>query len=419
MVLGPGGSGVSAVAAAGATQRPRTPRDSRQRSGTPIAGAEPHTLLITVDRWSPVPDWARVYRQPGEPVAVSKSLHLLTLDRLDLTERTWSSFVDVLAHTVSHSKAMLPGVGTLAAIDAAELTSLPGIDDFLLLRRIRDEATSGQWQRIIVDCSGCGDPMQFLRGGSVLSQALNRFWPRHRRLAMAAERPVIAQLTAAVDAIDRDCLDIAELFADPHAVAVHLVLAADDRTRRLSEQYLAGADLMGLPLASVQVNAGVGSESPTELVELVRAQLDTADACGSVPVELVGRSADTIDRMARLRKLAVTLPAPHGMPRGSAAARIEAMVDEDAADDTAGTTDTARAEPGGPAYRLSWPQRLPDPDSLALGRSGDDLLVTISGFRHPVRLPSVLRRCTVVDADWDGERLSIGFVPDPAVWPQR
>lgn len=397
MVLGPGGSGVSAVAAAAASQRPGTPRDSRHAVTRP----ERHTLLITVDRWSPVHDWAHVYRQPGEPVAVSKFLHLLTLDRLDLTERTWSAFVDVLEHTAGRGKAVLPGVGTLAGIDAAELTSLPGIDDFLLLRRIRDEATSGQWQRIIVDCSGCGDPLQFLRGGSVLSQALNRFWPRHRRLATAAERPVMAQLAAAVDAIDRDCADVAELFADAHAVAVHLVLGTDDRARRLAEHYVAGADIMGLPLASVQVNRGVGAESPDDLVAHVEGLLAGPDGCGGVRVAVVDRSAETIDRMARLRKLGVRLPDPHGIPRGSAAAVVDS------------------ASGGATAFRLSWPQRLPDPDSLALGRSGDDLLVTISGFRHPVRLPSVLRRCTVVDAAWDEGRLTVGFVPDPAVWPRR
>lgn len=394
MVLGPGGSGVSAVAAAAASQRPSTPRDSRRAVTRP----EQHTLLITVDRWSPVHDWARVYRQPGEPVAVSKFLHLLTLDRLDLTERTWSGFVDVLEHTVGRSKAVMPGVGTLAGIDAAELTSLPGIDDFLLLRRIRDEATSGRWQRIVVDCSGCGDPLQFLRGGAVLSQALNRFWPRHRRLAMAAERPVMAQLTAAVDAIDRDCADVAELFADAHAVAVHLVLGAEDRARRLAEHYVAGADVMGLPLTSVQVNRGVGAESPEDLAAHVEGLLAGR---GDVRVALVDRSTETIDRMARLRKLAVRLPDPHGIPRGSAAAVVE----------------TASEEPV--SFRLSWSQRLPEPDSLALGRSGDDLLVTVSGFRHPVRLPSVLRRCTVVDAAWDDGRLTVCFVPDPAVWPRR
>ncbi|MEH3156554.1 MAG: hypothetical protein PGN29_14885 [Gordonia paraffinivorans] len=69
-------------------------------------------------------------------------------------------------------------------------------------------------------------------------------------------------------------------------------------------------------------------------------------------------------------------------------------------------------------YRLSWRQPLPDPETLALGRSGDDLLVTLSGVRHRVTLPSVLRRCTVLDARWDDGTLSVRFSPDPAVWPR-
>ena len=139
---------------------------------------------------------------------------------------------------------------------------------------------------------------------------------------------------------------------------------------------------------------------------MVRADLAGSDGSRSVVVEVVEKSSGAIDRMARLRKLSVSLPAPHGVPRGSAAAEVEAVQGR------------VSGKPAGPVYRLSWPQRLPDPDSLALGRSGDDLLVTIAGFRHPVRLPSVLRRCTVVDADWDGTTLGIGFVPDPAVWPR-
>ncbi|KJR05705.1 chromosome partitioning protein ParA, partial [Gordonia sihwensis] len=70
-------------------------------------------------------------------------------------------------------------------------------------------------------------------------------------------------------------------------------------------------------------------------------------------------------------------------------------------------------------FELAWDQGLPDPDRLALGRSGDDLLVTVSGFRFPVRLPSVLRRCLVTGADWHAGRLVLRFRPDPAVWPQR
>lgn len=72
-----------------------------------------------------------------------------------------------------------------------------------------------------------------------------------------------------------------------------------------------------------------------------------------------------------------------------------------------------------PRFELVWRQRLPDPDTLRLGRADDDLLVTIDGFRYPVRLPSVLRRCDAVDAQWDDDRLRVVFAPDPAVWPVR
>ncbi|MGV9793531.1 MULTISPECIES: ArsA-related P-loop ATPase [unclassified Gordonia (in: high G+C Gram-positive bacteria)] len=400
MVLGPGGCGVSVVATAGAAERPRAPRDSRQSVTRPAR----HTLLVTLDRNSPTASWAGVYRQPGEVVAVSQYLHLLTLDRLDLSEQTWAAFVDVLSESVRRSKVALPGVGTIAGVDAAELTALPGIEDFLLLRRIRDEATSGQWQRIVVDCSGVGDPFAFLRAAAVLSQALNRFWPRHRRLAAAAERPVMAALTAAVDAIDRDCADLSELITDASAVAVHLVVGADDRGCRLVAPMLADIDVMGLPLTSVVVNEAGGPGSQDVVARLNDLVAERSESAGVVVgVRAVGRAPDTIDRLARLRKLGVTLAAPHGVPQGSAAAMVESV-------GGAGVQAT---------YRMSWPQGLPDPDGLVLGRSGDDLLVTVSGFRHPIRLPSMLRRCTVVDAEWDGVRLAISFVPDPAVWPKR
>ncbi|MDL9937378.1 ArsA-related P-loop ATPase [Gordonia sp. ABSL1-1] len=401
MVLGPGGSGVSVAAAAAAAQRPR----ARAVQHTQMTAPDRHTLLITLDRRSPITSWAGVYRQPGEAVAVTAHLHLLTLERLDLTEQTWSAFVAVLADTLGQSRIALPGLGRVAEIDAAELTALPGIEDFLLLRRIRDEAVSGQWQRIVVDCSGIGDPSALLRSGAVLAQALNRFWPRHRRLAVAAERPALAAMVAAVDSIDRDCADIAEVFTDPHAVAVHVVLGADDRGRRLAQPILADLDLMGLPLASVLVNESAVGADPAGTVELT-AHLDevltvrTDDP--TVAITVIRRSPEPIDRVARLRKLGVSFAPPHGRAQGSSSATV-AVLGGSGLDTT---------------FELSWPQLLPEPDRLRLGRSADDLLVTVSGFRHPVRLPSVLRRCQVVDAAWDGVRLRIRFVPDPAVWPQ-
>lgn len=388
MVLGPGGSGISVVAAAGALRRDR----GRGRARAPLARPDRHTLLITVDRLSPTPDLLGVFRMPGSSVAVSSGVHLLTLDRLESLEQTWAVFAEVLSAGIRGAKSTLPVLATLAGIDAAELAALPGVEEFLLLRRIRDEATSGTWERIVVDLSGVADPYSLLRAPTILLQALERLWPRHRRLAAAADTPMLAQLTAAVDAIAGDCDDIVELLTDPHVVAGHLVVAADARGAGAVPRHLAIADLMGFPMRSVVVNRGVGAGAPAEVV------VDDPQ----VAVSTVDPAAAPVDRPARLRKLAVSLARPTGVARGSGAAAVTTV---------SGTGLDS-------VFEMSWEQRLPEPSRFDLGRSGDDLLVTVDGFRHAVRLPSVLRRCHVGTASWDGRQVRVRFTPDPAVWPR-
>ena len=381
---------MTVIAAAGAVSRPRT------RGRAPL-GADRHTLLVTVDRCSPVPDILGVFRSPNEIVTVSAQLHLLCLERLTSATASWALFAELLTDTVRRSKMSLPFVDTLAGIDQAEVTSLPGIEDALLMRRIRDEAVSGQWQRIVVDLSGLGDPYAILDAPSMLRQALDRLWPRHRRLAAAAERPAVAQLTTAIDAIDRDCADVAELLSDPHATAAHLVLGTGHRAARALPHHRASIDLLGLPLRSIQLDEALAESGRHEL------GVDDIDVASGIEIRRVPALDVPLDRPARPRKLGVALPAPSGRPHGSAALTV--------VDNGAEGLDVT--------YELSWPQTLPDPDRLMLGRSGDDLLVTVDGLRHCVPLPSVLRRCVVDDADWDGESIHIRFRPDPAVWPRR
>lgn len=353
---------------------------------------------MTLDPRSPLPEQLGVFRRPGEPVAVTGDLDLLHLDPLAVTEQAWRGFTAALA-AVAGSRT--PLVGTVAAVDAGELTGLPGAQEFLLLRAVREAATAGRWQRLVVDLSGAGDPFALLRAPTVLATAVDRLWPRHRRLADAAEKPMLAQVAAAVDGIERDARDLAELLADPHEVCVHLVAPSGRRAADLLPGYLAIAEVMGLPLRSVLLNPGAGARDTGAAEETVRAVLG-ADAGSAVSLLTVAAEDDPA-KLSRLRRLGVRLPAANGRPRGAAAARVDHLGGEGL---------EAR-------YRLRWRQSLPDPARLALGRSGDDLLVTVEGFRQPVRLPSVLRRCVVDGADWEDGALSVRFAPDPAVWPQR
>ncbi|WOC13718.1 hypothetical protein MP11Mi_28250 [Gordonia sp. MP11Mi] len=392
-MLGPGGSGVSVLAAAAAL----TGVPASQRGAVlPIAGQQRDTLLITLDARSPMPSWLGVYRVPGEPVPVTSGVDLLHVEHLDVIEQAWAEFTAALT-ALTAGRSALPVVGTLASIAPGELTNLPGAAEFLLLRRVRDAATSGRWRRIVVDFSGVGDPFTLLRAPTVLSAAIERMWPRAKRLAQAGEKPVLAQLSAAVEGIDRDCRDLADLFTDPHSVAAHLVIDPTERGRRAVADQVAIAELTALPLRSVLVSAGDRDRSTAATAATVRGLLGDLD---DVRVQEIA-SAGVLDRLSRIRKVSVPVPAPSGRPYGSGALSV-AKLSGDGVDTV---------------FELKWRQSMPEPERLRLGRSGDDLLVAVAGFRHPVRLPSVLRRCRVVGADWADGALSVRFTPDAAVWP--
>ncbi|MFT4086062.1 MAG: ArsA-related P-loop ATPase [Gordonia sp. (in: high G+C Gram-positive bacteria)] len=402
MVLGPGGAGVSVVAAAGALALSEGDRSQRGRGGAvrpaaPGLDASGGTVLITVDPRSATPGRLGVFRVPGDPVAVTAELELLHLDPLATLESAWADFAAALS-AAGAVRTLLPVVDTLASIAPGELSALPGVQEFLLLRRIRDAATSGRWQRVVVDLSGAGDPFALLRSPTILATTIDRLWPRHARLAEASEKPALAQLAGALENIDRDCQDLRELFADSSAVAAHLVVGGGERGVQTAPDLLAIADLTGLPLRSVHLNPGPGGLDVAAAEASVRAALGD----GEVRVTTASTVDVGLDRAARLRKLDVVLPDPGGTARGAGAPVVRHVEGHGLES----------------VYELSWRQGLPDPATLALGRSGDDLLVTVAGFRAPVLLPSVLRRCVVTGADWDGTRLVVRFAPDPAVWPQ-
>ena len=71
----------------------------------------------------------------------------------------------------------------------------------------------------------------------------------------------------------------------------------------------------------------------------------------------------------------------------------------------------------GSIYRMRLELPQVDSGSLTLGRVDDDLVIGTGGLRRRVRLASVLRRCTVVDAALRGTELTVRFRPNPEVWP--
>jgi arsenite/tail-anchored protein-transporting ATPase len=405
--MGPGGAGTSTVAAAGAVG---VRRSSGRLAGP---GRRGKTLVVSLDRFHVLSGIFGVFSVPGQPIPASQQVDLLELDTLEMLADTWSTVRSALA-TGALTGTAIPGSDeVLAGLDPEEILGMPGVESLLALRRIRDEAASGKWSQVVVDTSGAVDPFELFRIPQMVADTIERLWPRHRRLGAATDNTRIARVVAVLDALIRDCSDIDDLLFDSSGVSAHLVVGADDHGVLAARRHQAVLQVMGLPLTSVLVNRMLPDVSVDVDVTSQWYARRVADQrlCVEQLREIGGEAellclpwlSDPIDSVLRMRELGARLDSRPIGPVGPGAAEV--------ARESGSGVDSV--------YRMRWRQSLPDPSGLKLGRSGDDLMITVSGVRKRVRLPSVLRRCVVAGAHWDDGFMTVRFRPDPDLWPSQ
>jgi arsenite-transporting ATPase len=337
-------------------------------------------------------------------------LDALALDTLALLEQRWREIAGVLAARFSESD-----IGDVAP---EELSALPGIQEVLGLGVVGELAASGRWDHVVVDCASTADAMRMLTLPSAFGLYLERAWPRHRRLSSTTEDVGSAAIVELVEGIAAGTERLGELLTDSTRVGAHLVLTAERVVAAEAVRTLASLALMGISVDELIVNQilvqddsfeyGNLPEHPafdwyTERIAEQRAVLDELDkAIGDVTLVLVPHLAgEPIGPKA----LAELLDGARQRGGSAPPAPVRPVVDRESG---SGLDAVYR-------MRLELPQV--DPGALTLGRVDDDLIVSAGGTRRRVRLASVLRRCTVVDAQLRGSELTVRFKPNPEVWP--
>ena len=106
-------------------------------------------------------------------------LDALALDTLALLESRWQDVARAVADRFPDSE--------LTDVAPEELSALPGIQEVLGLHEVGELAASGQWDHVVVDCASTADALRMLTLPATFGMYIERAWPRHRRLARAAE----------------------------------------------------------------------------------------------------------------------------------------------------------------------------------------------------------------------------------------
>ncbi|HSS24716.1 MAG TPA: ArsA family ATPase [Mycobacterium sp.] len=338
-------------------------------------------------------------------------LDALALDTLALLESRWHEVVNALDRRFPDSE--------LSTIAPEELSALPGIQEVLGLHAVGQLAASGRWDRIVVDCASTADALRMLTLPATFGLYVERAWPRHRRLSITADD---ARTAAAVELLERISASVDRLSAlltDGELVTAHLVLTPERVVAAEAVRTLGSLALMGVRVEELIVNQVLVQDESYEYRNLPDhpAFYWYADRISEQQAVL-----DELD--ATIGDVALVLT-PHlsGEPIGPKA--------------LGGLLDSARRRRGTPPpgplrpivdlesgsglgsiyrMRLALPQL--DPGTLSLGRVDDDLIISAGGLRRRVRLASVLRRCSVLDAHLRGSELTVRFRPDPEVWPK-
>ncbi|MBM7460468.1 ArsA family ATPase [Rhodococcus coprophilus] len=394
--FGKGGAGKTTLAAATAVGLART--------GEAV-------LIASIDQAHSLSGVLGVATGPGVRAAAD-GLDLIEIDSLALLEQRYASVASLASLAAGHEH------GDRFALPAPEeLTGLPGIEGLLALSEVARLAGSGRWSTVIVDAPASADAVRMLAAPRTISEYMDRIWPQHSRVeAAVGPDPRLAVVVALFDRVLKGIEATRDLLEDPARTTAVLVSTPDRVGLTELIRLRSWTALTGLTLEAVVANGIVPAfddDGPAGQWLARRrgdqsAVLDEMTAIVTeVPVVACEQRDEEPVGWASLGELATgllrDLRDPHALP-GGGVERVRVQHESGTGVDA--------------VYAMRMHLPLADPTSLTLGRVDDDLVVGADGIRRRMRLASVLRRCTVSEAEFDGTDLVVRFVPDPAVWPQ-
>jgi arsenite-transporting ATPase len=326
----------------------------------------------------------------GVPTEVDTGLYAMQVDAQAAFERTWR---DVQSYLLG----LLERAG-VDALQAEELTVLPGAEEVLALLEVTRQVTTGPWDLVVVDCAPTGETLRLLALPEALSWYVERVFPAQRR---ALREDVFD----AVERLHRELLGVRAVLTDPQT-SVRLVLTPEQVVVAEARRTLTSLALYGYRVDALVANRVFPPSDEPFLAGWAAAQAEQLDVvradAGGLPVLVSPYRASEPVGLTALTELGQAL-----------------YDDGDPAAPAAGTADLLTVARTADGFSLSLALPLARHEDLDLSRTGDELVVTVAGHRRVLALPSALRRCTVAGAVLADGRLVVRFEPDPALWMQR
>jgi arsenite-transporting ATPase len=355
-------------------------------------------LVLSTDAAHSLAD-ALGHEAGGVPREVAPSLWLQHVDVLHRLEASWSEI-----------QGYLLGVLDAAGVDrvtADELTVLPGAEEVLALLEVREQALSGEWDVLVVDCAPTAETLRLLALPEALGWYMERVLPVERRVVKAL-RPVLSRATGvpmpgdrvfdAVERLHAELDDVRAVLTGPGA-SVRLVLTPEavvlaEARRAYTLLSLYGYRVDGVVVNRVFPSAGADAWRQAWVDSQQRVLQEATDSFSGLPV----------------RQCAYRDREPVGLPELEALAReLYGHTDPMAA---GGNVAPLRVTRHGTDTVLCLRLPLADSADVDLGRKGDELVVTVGSYRRILTLPPSVARLAVAGARVKDGELHVRFADE-------
>ena len=381
LFTGKGGVGKTTIAAATAVRS---------------AEAGRRTLVMSTD---PAHSLGDSFELPigSDPTEIADGLWAQQIDAQERLEDNWREIQDYMIQLMNWA-------GT-ETIQAEELTVLPGLDEIFALIDVKTHVESGRYDVLIVDCAPTAETLRLLSLPDVMQWYIERIFPVERKIVKTV-RPLVSRVTTlpiagervfdAVERLHRNLDAVKRILTDETTSSVRLVVNPEKMVIAEARRTYTYLGLFGYRVDAVVVNRvlppdvtdpyfGKWKDIQAEHIATVHESFE--------PVPIL--SARLFDREM------VGVPLLDEMGRevyGDLEATEILYHDE-----------PIRVRKRGSDYVLM--MRLPfvSREDMDVHRRADELYVRVGTYKRNLILPQSLKRMTVREANFAGDRLEILF----------
>ncbi|MFP3866844.1 MAG: ArsA family ATPase [Desulfobacteraceae bacterium] len=387
LFAGKGGVGKTSMAAA---------------TGVNIAGRGKNTLVMSLDPAHSLADIFDLDRRlmdknRGRPVAVGDNLWIQELDVQEEIKQNWGEVYRYLA--------ILLNVSGFDEILAEELAILPGMDEVSSLLYINKYNREQAYQVIILDCAPTGESLRFISIPTALEWYIKKIFHLERQIFKVV-RPVAKRMTdlplpqddyfAALQRLFDRLEGVDRMLADPQVTTVRLVTNPEKVVLKESQRAFMYFCLYRMVVDAVIINRifppaladqffRYWKQSQEEYLELAHSRFAPVPI---FPVEFFNREIVGLESLTRLS---------------------QAIYGDRQPEQVLYQKSPYRFDKSNGVYTLSI--RLPfiGAEDVSLGKSGEELIIRVGGFKKHVLLPRNMAALEPQGAKFDGDFLNVRF----------